>query len=420
METNSCLEPPCKFHAEVHTLRHAVAAVAQAVHALREALDAEAEQRRALEERFAGRLEEIRVHATQMPPSACTHAPTASWLGNISGARGARDLASSLVQPAIGVTAATTHCHDKFLTYVAAGLKGACAAALAEAGDEATLGSNGQLALYKLSKAVRALGAEVASDRHRHTHSEAELAARMSKAEQAQAEAMEHLAADVATACERRRSSEDRSIGSVSRGKQEPLQRSQRERSTGEMPSAREKVLERERQRLQQDLVAWLERRTHEVQDGLQRAMQRQREELCQELSTCLEEQSDGTVARLVASAECSTRELLQCQGESIHMAENVAAANAEHLCEARCSMLKHDMAETFQFARKLKEELCTFMDEQRIFCGYLETEQRSCQEQTRQELSTLSKLVDASLSCDLPAQLAASVPSDQQWGTWE
>ncbi|CAE8615086.1 unnamed protein product, partial [Polarella glacialis] len=49
----------------------------------------------------------------------------------------------------------------------------------------------------------------------------------------------------------------------------------------------------------------------------------------------------------------------------------------------------------------EVRSELRAFMDEQRIFCGFLDTEQRSYQELMRQEVNALSRLLDSTLRTD-------------------
>jgi len=63
----------------------------------------------------------------------------------------------------------------------------------------------------------------------------------------------------------------------------------------------------------------------------------------------------------------------------------------------------------------EVRSELSAFIDEQRVFCGFIDTEQRSYQELIRQEVNALSRLVDATLRMDPPwvtSQLVASPAS--------
>eukprot|EP00435_Cladocopium_sp_Y103_P062475 s621_g24.t1 len=73
----------------------------------------------------------------------------------------------------------------------------------------------------------------------------------------------------------------------------------------------------------------------------------------------------------------------------------------------------------------EVRSELSAFIDEQRVFCGFIDTEQRSYQELIRQEahefpslpspwyrVNALSRLVDATLRIDPPMSNVGASPA--------
>lgn len=60
----------------------------------------------------------------------------------------------------------------------------------------------------------------------------------------------------------------------------------------------------------------------------------------------------------------------------------------------------------------EVRSELSAFIDEQRVFCGFIDTEQRSYQELIRQEVNALSRLVDATLRLDPPMSNIGASPA--------
>merc|ERR1712232_381749 len=86
---------------------------------------------------------------------------------------------------------------------------------------------------------------------------------------------------------------------------------------------------------------------------------------------------------------------------ESVVQAECHAANEA--CVYAQRSTERHDQLaeDSARVTDELREELRAFMDEQRVFCGFLDTEQRSYQELVRHEMTALSRLVSKSLLGD-------------------
>lgn len=76
---------------------------------------------------------------------------------------------------------------------------------------------------------------------------------------------------------------------------------------------------------------------------------------------------------------------------------EEQAARMQEVLGVGRLSSAQAE-AEVHHAVDEVREELKAFMDEQRLFCGFLDTEQTSYQELVRQQIDALSRLVDSSL----------------------
>ncbi|CAJ1359541.1 unnamed protein product [Effrenium voratum] len=59
---------------------------------------------------------------------------------------------------------------------------------------------------------------------------------------------------------------------------------------------------------------------------------------------------------------------------------------------------------------REVRGDLQTFMEEQRVFCSFLDTEQRSYQELMRQEVNALCRLVDAAIRIGPDLQISTSL----------
>merc|ERR1711933_712101 len=92
---------------------------------------------------------------------------------------------------------------------------------------------------------------------------------------------------------------------------------------------------------------------------------------------------------------ERSTASLLERRCEA-------AARSLGAEVEERCAVLQHRLSSGSRHGlEEVKDELRAFMDEQRVFCGFLDTEQKSYHELMRQEVGALSRLVDSTLPCD-------------------
>lgn len=121
---------------------------------------------------------------------------------------------------------------------------------------------------------------------------------------------------------------------------------------------------------------------------------------------------ADTRLERRMAEA---VREQRRQERAVVAVAERVsakAAKTAEAAAAAEAEALWHHVKEAKQRSTRehgeLQEELSAFMDEQRIFCGFLDTEQRSYKEIVRQELATLSQLVGSGLLGNSSAQAGA------------
>eukprot|EP00930_Biecheleria_cincta_P039132 TRINITY_DN26918_c0_g2_i1.p1 TRINITY_DN26918_c0_g2~~TRINITY_DN26918_c0_g2_i1.p1 ORF type:complete len:844 (-),score=189.36 TRINITY_DN26918_c0_g2_i1:35-2545(-) len=112
------------------------------------------------------------------------------------------------------------------------------------------------------------------------------------------------------------------------------------------------------------------------------------------------------TAAQVAKQAHASMEDQLlsfEAAANSAQSEASLAAAQARLLTEehsASAAAAKSDVEVCKAATRNLRDELLAFIDEQRVFCGFLDTEQRSYQELIRQEVTTLSRLVDASLRC--------------------
>lgn len=101
--------------------------------------------------------------------------------------------------------------------------------------------------------------------------------------------------------------------------------------------------------------------------------------------------------ATQAVAARCRAGELLA------ELAEGESSAAAQHARNAQ--ELAADLQQSLGSSRtewdEMRSELHAFVDEQRVFCGFLDTEQRSYHDLIRQEVTSLSRLVDASLRID-------------------
>jgi len=177
------------------------------------------------------------------------------------------------------------------------------------------------------------------------------------------------------------------------------------------------------REELQQEVRAQLEARARGV-----------REDILRELSVQLEEQTKR-VLKKVDTQSRGTREDLQrelfghCEEQAKQVLLEVdahAESHVEELLRTSLHSLEHGRLEehattvaaigdTWRATEDVRSELTAFMDEQRVFCGFLDTEQRSYHELMRQEVSALSRLVDSSLRRDVvPALPVPLVPCCQ------
>lgn len=276
-----------------------------------------------------------------------------------------------------------------------------------------------------LSKAFRGLTSEVAADKKQRATELADLVERLRKGEQAiaakffaecndecsvQGRAVEQLA-EVVTANGERSVREQRGLWT----KVHELSRGFRERLPAERREALEvaerqlgQTRERLRQDLQQDLLNWFGGEVRHVRDSV-----------CTQLGTELEGQVVAIAERYLADLGSELRcELMErC---------DMAAVNASTSCketaqavsdrcealaqgcgaesEAECVALRRIVADNCHTTEEVRAELFAFMDEQRVFCGFLDTEQKSYHDLIRQELQTLSQLVDSTLQTELPA----------------
>merc|ERR1711862_1064278 len=68
-------------------------------------------------------------------------------------------------------------------------------------------------------------------------------------------------------------------------------------------------------------------------------------------------------------------------------------------ISEDRQSEFRQALLNSERSLADVRSELLSFVNEQRVFCGFLDTEQRSYQDLMRQEIAALSRLVDANLN---------------------
>merc|ERR1712187_396428 len=88
---------------------------------------------------------------------------------------------------------------------------------------------------------------------------------------------------------------------------------------------------------------------------------------------------------------------------------ESAAAVNNER----RMEVAFHEARSAWAESEEIRSELRAFMDEQRVFCGFLDTEQRSYQDMMRQEVTALSRLVDSILRTPTARDVRDSVPPE-------
>eukprot|EP00931_Biecheleriopsis_adriatica_P054548 TRINITY_DN32114_c0_g1_i2.p1 TRINITY_DN32114_c0_g1~~TRINITY_DN32114_c0_g1_i2.p1 ORF type:complete len:907 (+),score=232.70 TRINITY_DN32114_c0_g1_i2:307-2721(+) len=120
-----------------------------------------------------------------------------------------------------------------------------------------------------------------------------------------------------------------------------------------------------------------------------------------------LAEASVSKVEELVKASESKAQELVRssCEEEARLLSrvreEAALAVEQATLAEEQSGAAKASLGDSRQAVNEVRSELHEFIDEQRVFCGFLDTEQRSYQDLIRQEVSALSRLVDSSLRSD-------------------
>eukprot|EP00927_Polykrikos_kofoidii_P042311 TRINITY_DN36195_c0_g2_i1.p1 TRINITY_DN36195_c0_g2~~TRINITY_DN36195_c0_g2_i1.p1 ORF type:complete len:774 (-),score=168.51 TRINITY_DN36195_c0_g2_i1:463-2595(-) len=95
--------------------------------------------------------------------------------------------------------------------------------------------------------------------------------------------------------------------------------------------------------------------------------------------------------------------EMAIVEAERLRNVARVAATGSEQAVAEAVASLQAQVDGVKRRSEETQEELCAFADEQRVFCGFLDTEQRSYHELTRQELASLSRLVDRGLLSSPP-----------------
>eukprot|EP00928_Gymnodinium_smaydae_P032237 TRINITY_DN23400_c0_g1_i1.p1 TRINITY_DN23400_c0_g1~~TRINITY_DN23400_c0_g1_i1.p1 ORF type:complete len:707 (-),score=135.17 TRINITY_DN23400_c0_g1_i1:99-2219(-) len=80
---------------------------------------------------------------------------------------------------------------------------------------------------------------------------------------------------------------------------------------------------------------------------------------------------------------------------------ETAAQATTQRRLHGNCEAAMRLASEAGKATSKLSDELRAFMDEQRLFCGFLDTEQKSYQDLMTHELSSLTRLVSSGLRTD-------------------
>jgi hypothetical protein len=321
---------------------------------------------------------------------------------------------------------------------------------------EAAVGDMGTTAHNSLRRALRPLASEVSSERRQWQASHEELLVSVRKYEQAamalrddHMEGLKRVSEEVAGAQEQRHR-EERGLWT----KVHELTRTLRER----LPQERRELLEA----TEQSLDRGLDRRITEVRDELRTELRTRidsqchgvRGELQRVLSLQVDAQAKQALVKVDGCADRRLEELLRHQESHSHRqaelsAEQVAASSVQvQLCanEAAQAMaqraatteqavlvsekltrkvaatveeqhqmlaelagaskdqqeaLQHLSSESQQKVDEVQEELRAFMGEQRVFCGFLDAEQKSYHELVRQEVSALSRLVDSTLRPD-------------------
>lgn len=273
---------------------------------------------------------------------------------------------------------------------------------------EAATSEVGSAAQASIARGMRTLSSEIACERK--NREEARQSARKTEQavgaqQQAHLKEMERLSEALAAGlakCQK----EDRGLWvrlrEISRAN---------EKLPGELREAAEKQVERaelrERQ-VRKDLQAHFETRARsareesmrelrsELEASTRRCVEDVQEELRRELRGQLEAQAKRTLRASDESAEKRLETALAAQREQV-----AACARAASACELGLSDLQRRAAETGAIGDETRSELLAFMDEQRVFCGFLDTEQKSYYELLRCEVDALSRLVDSTFDKD-------------------
>lgn len=118
------------------------------------------------------------------------------------------------------------------------------------------------------------------------------------------------------------------------------------------------------------------------------------------DLDKRLQDQLKQVHEELHSSFEVHREGLRQDLCHQLEQQVEKAVMHAEQLAEERSCAIEHAVSQSSRGVEEVWSELRAFIDEQRIFCGFLDTEQRSHQELVRAEVGALSRLVE-SLRCD-------------------
>lgn len=274
---------------------------------------------------------------------------------------------------------------------------------------EAAVGDVSSATQASIARGMRALGSEIASERR--NREEAILSARQteqvaSAQQQAQSKEVERLSEALAAGlgkCQK----EDRSLWTRVRDLSRVSEKLPSElREAAELQAERAELRDK---RVKKELQVHFDGRARsareeslrELRSDLETSTRRCVEDVQEELRRELRGQLEGQVRRTLKAADDSAEKRLETALEG-QREQAAACARAAAGCELSCVELQRRLAEGDTRGNETRSELVAFMDEQRVYCGFLDTEQKSYYELLRREVGTLSRLVDSTLSADV------------------
>jgi len=264
---------------------------------------------------------------------------------------------------------------------------------------ETAVGNASSVAQAALARAMHDIAQDTAGERLQRIAGEEGLAAAIRRSERAaasecsaQAQATERLSEVMSAGTEQRRREERGLWAKIQELSRAVWERAPVERS--ENLQAVERSLAEAHRALQQDLRTELRSQSHVVYEELKRSLGAGLD--------AHEGRAEGRAKEMHREFRRREREEERSTASLLERRCEAAARSLGSEMEERCVVLQHRISSDSRHGlEEVRDELHAFMDEQRVFCGFLDTEQKSYHELMRQEVGALSRLVDSALPCD-------------------